>query len=295
MKILIADKFGADLADKLARFGQVFVADDSKVPEADVILVRSKTKVRGEYLDRAQNLKLVIRGGVGIDNIDVETCKQRGILVRNTPEASAIAVAEMAMALMLAVVRHIPAADHGTRAGEWPKKALGGTELNGKTLGLIGIGNIGTEVARRAGAFGMRVLAYDIREGMTSDVAELVDLDTLLAQADFLSLHVPAVEGTIGFVNADLIARMKPGAILINTARGKCVDEAAVAKALADGRLGGAGLDVYCSEPVPNDSPLLTAPNTVLAPHLGASTSENMDRIGEIAERIVGDFAQSVG
>ena len=290
MKILISDSFGPELPQLLSQHGQVYEGDDTVVPEADVILVRSKTKVRGEYLERAKNLKLVIRGGVGIDNIDSEACAARGILVRNTPQASAIAVAEMAFALMLGLTRHIPAADQGTKAGEWPKKQLKGSELYGKTLGLVGIGNIGTEVAKRAAAFGMKVLAYR-KSGRPSDVAEVVNLDTVLAESDFLSLHIPGTDDTKDLIDAGAIDKMKTGAILINTARGVCVNPHDLAAALSSGKLGGAGIDVYCQEPVPAESPLLKAPNIVLTPHLGASTAENLGRIGVIAERLIADFA----
>lgn len=290
MKILIADKFGPELPDLLAKHGEVHVADESVLPEADVILVRSKTKVRGDYLAQAKNLKLVIRGGVGIDNIDVEACAARGILVRNTPQASAIAVAEMTLALMLAVIRHIPEADRGTKAGEWPKKQLKGTELYGKTLGLIGLGRIGNEVAKRANAFGMRVLAYD-NAGVYSEHAHSVDFGKLLAESDFVSLHIPATDETRNLIDATAIDKMKRGAILINTARGACVNAEHLADALDSGRLAGAGIDVYPQEPVQADSPLLTAKNIVVAPHLSSSTAENMTRIGEIAERLIGDFA----
>ncbi len=292
MKILIADKFGPELPDLLQKFGEVYVSDESKLPEADVLLIRSATKVRGEYLERAKNLKLVIRGGVGIDNIDSARCAERGILVRNTPEASAIAVAEMAFALMLATIRHIPAADQGTKAGQWPKKQLKGTELNGKTLGLIGMGLIATEVAKRAKAFGMRVIAHRA-SGRPSEWAEIVGLDELLAQADFVSLHVPYNEQTHDLINARSIDRMKTGAIVINTARGKCINTADLVAALESGKLRAAGIDVYPKEPVETDSPLLTAKNIVLAPHLGASTDENMTRIGLIAERLIGEFVKT--
>ncbi len=290
MKILIADKFGPELTDLLSKHGEVFVADDSAVPEADVILVRSKTKVRGDYLARAKNLKLVIRGGVGIDNIDTDECARRGIFVRNTPAASSIAVAEMVFALMLGAVRHIPAADAGTKAGQWPKKQLKGSELFGKTLGLLGLGRIGVEVATRAQAFGMRVLATDLVVKI-SDWAEMVDMNTLLAQSDFLSLHIPATPATIGLIDDAAIARMKPGAILINTARGAVVDTEALVSALEAGKLHDAALDVFPEEPVPADSPLLKAPKILVTPHLSSSTDENMTRIGVIAEQLISDFA----
>lgn len=293
MKILIADKFGPELPKLLAPFGEVFVADDAVVPDADVILVRSKTKVKGDYLARAANLKLVIRGGVGIDNIDVAACRARGILVRNTPEASAIAVAEMAFALMLAAVRHIPAADKGTKEGAFPKQ-LEGTELYGKVLGLFGFGNIGREVTKRALAFGMQVLVHDpfLAESVITETgARAVTRDYLLAQADILSLHVPLTPETRGLVNAATIESMKTGAIIVNTARGACIVDADLVAALASGKLRAAALDVYAEEPPPADSPLLTAKNVVLAPHLGASTKENMTRIGEIATRLIAEFA----
>ena len=291
MKILIADVFGPELPGLLAAYGDVYSGDDSVLEEADVLLVRSKTKVRGDYLERARNLKLVIRGGVGVDNIDMQTCAARGIYVRNTPQASAIAVAEMAFALMLSVLRHVPPADAGTRAGEWPKKQLKGSELYGKTLGLIGLGNIANEVAVRAKAFGMTVLGTR-RSNKSSACAEVVALEDLLARADVISLHVPATPETRDLVNAGTIAQMKQGAILINTARGACVNSADLVAALESGRLGGAGIDVYEKEPVGEDSPLLSAPRVVLTPHLGASTAENMGRIAETAVRLVADLVE---
>ena len=289
MKILIADKFGPELPGMLAKYGEVFVENDAVVPEADVILVRSKTKVKGDYLDRAKNLKFVIRGGVGVDNIDVKTCEARHILVRNTPDASSIAVAEMTFALMLGLIRRIPAADSGTRAGEWPKKTLKGTELYGKTLGLIGMGRIATEVATRAKAFGMRILAFR-RSGAPSPHAEVVGLDRLLAESDIISLHVPANEGTNELINAATIDKMKKGAILINTARGTCVNVADLVAALETGKLAGAATDVYPKEPPEADSPLLKAKNLLLAPHIASSTAENMTRIGIIADQLMTDY-----
>lgn len=289
MKILIADKFGPELPGLLSKYGEVFVEDEAALPEADIVLVRSKTKVRGDYLERAKNVRLVIRGGVGIDNIDCKTCEARGVLVRNTPEASTVAVAEMTFALLLGLIRHIPEGDAGTRAGQWPKKLLKGTELYGKTLGLIGLGRIGTEVAKRAKAFGMRVLAHR-KSGVPSEHAEVVGLGRLLAESDVVSLHVPATEHTKDVINAAAIDKMKKGAILINTARGACVNAADLVKALESGRLAGAALDVYPEEPPPADSPLLRAKNLLLAPHIASSTNENMTRIGLVAERLVSEF-----
>jgi len=288
MKILIADKFGPDLPVKLAKYGEVVEADLSHLPTADVVLVRSMTRADKAYIDRAENLKLIIRGGVGIDNIDLEYCRQKGILVRNTPEASAVAVAELAMAMMLAIVRHVVPAHNGTRSGQWLKKELKGTELCGKTLGLIGVGRIGTEVGRRAQAFGMKVIAARAT-AKPHEIAEVVDLDTLLAESDFISLHIPLTHETIEIINTRTIGKMKDGVILINTARGKHVNEADLAAALKSGKVRYAALDVYQSEP-PTGSPLLDCDNVLLTPHLGASTEENMARIGEIIEQQIGDF-----
>lgn len=289
MKILIADRFGPELPDLLSKYGEVFVEDESVLPEAEILLVRSKTKVRGEYLERAKNVRLVIRGGVGVDNIDCKTCEARGVLVRNTPEASTVAVAEMTFALLLGLIRRIPEGDAGTRSGQWPKKSLKGTELYGKTLGLVGLGRIGTEVAKRAKAFGMRVLAHR-KSGMPSEHAEVVGLGRLLAESDIVSLHVPATEDTKNLIDAAAIDKMKKGALIVNTARGVCVNPTDLVAALESGRLGGAALDVYPEEPPPADSPLLRAKNLVLAPHVASSTHENMTRIGVVAERLIGEF-----
>jgi len=289
MNILIADKFGPGLEKRLARLGKVAVADEAFLEKAEVVLVRSATKVNPAYIDRATNLKLVIRGGVGVDNIDLDYCRLKGILVRNTPAASAIAVAELAIGLMLALVRHLPRAHASTAAGAWEKKALKGTELCGKTLGLVGVGHIGREVALRAKAFGMRVVAC--RRSMNPcDFAELMPLGKVLAAADFLSLHLPFNKDTKHLIGTKTIARMKKGAFLVNTARGALVDERALVRALESGRLAGAGVDVYPTEPPDAASALLSAPNVVLTPHLGSSTAENMERIADEAVALVEAF-----
>ena len=288
MKILIADSFGKDLPDKLKEFGEV-TDDINELPNADVVLVRSATKATDEYLEKATNLKLIIRGGVGVDNIDIQFCNEHNICAQNTPEASSVAVAELAMALMLGIQRNIVKAHNTTKAGEWAKKELKGRELYRKTLGLIGIGRIGYEVAKRAKAFEMNVIAYDpyVKE---SEI-ELVGLDDLLAKADIISLHTPLTDETKEMVNKDLIAKMKDGAIIINTARGKLLNDQDVYEALQSGKLGYLGTDVYTSEP-PGDSPLLRADNVLLAPHIGASTYENMDRIGEIVCNLIKDLSE---
>ena len=290
MKILISDPFGKDLPDKLKEFGEVTDNKD-ELATADIVLVRSATKATKEYIDQAPNLKMIIRGGVGIDNIDVEYAKSKGIRVNNTPAASAIAVAELAVAMMLAIQRNIVRAHNTTKNGEWIKKQLKGKELYKKTLGLYGVGRIGTEVAKRAQAFGMDVIAHR-KSGAPSDYAEIVGLDELLSRADIISLHTPITEETKGIINKDTISKMKDGVLLINTARGKLINEQDLTEALKSGKIRYAGIDVYHSEP-PKDSPLLGADNVLLIPHLGAQTFENMDRIGEIVVELIRDFSGS--
>jgi D-3-phosphoglycerate dehydrogenase len=289
MKILISDAFDPTLAGRLEKFGEV-TDDKDRVSEMDVVLVRSKTKCTKEYLDKAPNVKLIIRGGVGIDNIDVACAKEKGIEVRNTPAASSIAVAELAMALMLALPNHIIKGHNSMKDGQWLKKECKRTELYQKTLGLIGLGRIGIEVAKRAKAFGMKVIAYDVVR-MDQDAAEYVDaLDDLLAQSDYISLHTPLTDETKGMVNKDLIAKMKDGVRIINTGRGKCVVEEDVAEALKSGKIAGYGNDVWYSDP-PESTPLAGAPNVVLLPHIGASSGENLLRIGDIIVEIITEFA----
>ncbi|UCG68149.1 MAG: hydroxyacid dehydrogenase [Thermoplasmata archaeon] len=290
MKILISDPFSKDLLDKLKEFGEV-TDNREELPEADIVLVRSATKATKEYIDTAKNLKMIIRGGVGIDNIDVSYAKSKGIKVHNTPEASSIAVAELAFAMMLAIQRNIVRPHNTTKNHEWIKKQLKGQELYKKTLGLIGIGLIGTEVAKRAQAFGMNVIAYR-KSDKPSDYAKIVGLDELLSQSDIISLHTPITEETKGIINKDTIAKMKDGVIIINTARGKLIVDEDLADALKSGKVRYAGIDVYHAEP-PKDSPLLDVDNILLIPHLGAQTYENMGRIGEIVIKLVSDHVKS--
>ncbi len=291
MKILISDAFDPNLPTTLARFGEV-TDDTSRLAEMDVVLVRSKTKCTREYIDSARNLKLIIRGGVGLDNIDVEYARSKGIQVFNTAEASSIAVAEMAMALMIAVPTRIVEAHTSMHEKRWAKKELKRTELNGKTLGLIGAGMIGSQVAQRAAAFGMRVIAYDPLLRRHDQVELIGDMDSFYAQSDYLSLHVPLTDATAGMINAESITKMKDGVVLVNTARGKCVVEEAVAAALASGKMRAYATDVWYSDPPDfESSPLFGAPNVIMAPHIGASTRENMLRIGDVIVRILDDFA----
>jgi D-3-phosphoglycerate dehydrogenase len=278
MHILLADAFTTDLPGRLQSFGTVS-QDMGTLGEAEIIIVRSKTKVTKEMIDQAPKLKFIIRGGVGVDTIDVVYAQSKGIVVTNTPEASSVAVAELAFAMMIAMPNHIVQADVSIKEGKWLKKELERTELLGKTVGFVGIGRIAREVAIRAKAFGMKVIAYD-KYVEKSEVAEMVSLDRLLAESDYISLHTPLTDETRGMICAASLARMKKGARLINTCRGQVVIEEDVAAALKSGQLGAYAADAYYKEP-PEGSPLLTAPNTLFTPHIGASTDENLIRLGD--------------
>ena len=280
MLILICDAFDKSLPDRLKKFGEV-TEDAGRLPEAEVALVRSKTKCTAEWIAGAPKLKLIIRGGVGLDNVDAKAAKARGIEVRNTPAASSVAVAELAFCLMLSVPNRLVEAHNAMKMeGKFLKKEIKRTELFGKTLGLVGIGRIGAEVAKRAAAFGMRVLAYDpfVKH---SDVAILVPtLKELFGKADYISMHVPLTDDTKGIINKTTIAEMKAGAVIVNTGRGKCVIEEDLAEALKSGQVAAYATDVWYSDPPDPSSPLLAAPNVTMTPHIGASSKENLLRIG---------------
>ncbi|MCB1182394.1 hydroxyacid dehydrogenase [bacterium] len=286
MLILISDAFDPSLEDKLAKYGQV-TTDKERLAEADVVLIRSKTRCDREYIDQAPNLKMIVRGGVGTDNIDKAYCAEKGIVVHNTPKAPSIAVAELAFAMMLSVPNHIVKANESMRMGQWLKKELKRSELHGKTLGLVGIGNIAQAVAVRAKAFGMHVIAYD-KFVESSRLAVLKkSLAEMVAEADYISLHVPLTDDTFHMIDADVIAKMKDGAIVINTGRGRTVDSAAMIAALESGKVAAYATDVWPKDPPDSDYPLLKAPNVFMSPHLGASSNENLLRIGdEVCERI---------
>jgi D-3-phosphoglycerate dehydrogenase len=290
MKILIADKFGEDLPDKLAKYGEVVSEDLSRLKDADVLLVRSRTRPDKEFIDSAPNLKLIIRGGVGIDNIDTAYCKEKGILVHNTPSASAIAVAELVMAQMLTIQRRIVEAHNTTSAGKWEKKKLKGAEIYQKTLGLIGIGRIATEVAVRAKAFGMNIISCDPYV-KTHAIARMTTLEEVLKSSDFISLHIPLTEETKDLINKQTLGLMKSNAVVINTARGKVINEQDLANALKAGTIRYAAIDVFQKEP-PEGSPLIGLDNILLTPHIGASTGENLQRIGQLVEKLVGELSR---
>ena len=257
----------------------------------DALAVRSATKVSARLLEKATRLKVVGRAGVGVDNVDLDAATRRGVVVMNTPGGSSITVAELALAMILSLYRHVPDATASVKAGKWEKKRFQGREIAGKTLGVVGIGNIGSVLVDRALAMKMRVVAYDpfiTPEAASKMGARLVDLETLWREADVVSVHVPLTEQTRHLVSADVLARMKKGAILVNCARGGIVDERAVAASLAAGHLGGAALDVYEKEPPPADHPLFAQANVVCTPHIGASTEEAQSAVAvAVAEQLV--------
>jgi D-3-phosphoglycerate dehydrogenase/(S)-sulfolactate dehydrogenase len=257
----------------------------------DGLAVRSATKVNAKLLERATRLRVVGRAGVGVDNVDLDAATRRGVVVMNTPGGSSITVAELALAMILSLYRHVPGATASVKAGKWEKKRFQGREIAGKTLGVVGIGNIGSVLVDRALAMKMHVVAYDpfiTPEAASKLGAQLVDLETLWREADVVSLHVPLTEQTKHLVSAEVLARMKKGAILVNCARGGIVDERAVAASLAAGHLGGAALDVYEKEPPPPDHPLFALDNVVCTPHIGASTEEAQSAVAvAVAEQLV--------
>jgi len=277
MKILISDPIDEEALKELKNYGKLL--EKGNEAEADIIIVRSKTKVDKDYIDRAKNLKLIIRAGIGLDNIDVEYCKRKGIKVENTPEASTIAVAELVFAHMLAIARNIICCTNTMKEGKWEKKNLTGFELYGKTLGIIGLGKIGREVAKRAEAFGMKILAHD--PFIKHSDYKLVELQDLLRQSDIITLHVPLTEQTKNMIDEKAFDLMKKGVVIINCARGGIIDENELLKNLKSGKVSCVCLDVYGKEP-PEDSPLLKLDNVVLTPHIGAQTIEARKRIGKL-------------
>ncbi len=290
MKILITDGLDRTAVEILRKGNDVNMRDlDGKgllaaIPEYQALVVRSRTKVTKEVLFRGARLKVVGRAGVGVDNIDVDEATVRKIVVVNAPTASTVSVAELAIGHMISLLRHLPEADRSVKAGKWEKSKFEGRELFGKTLGLLGSGRIGAEVAKRAQAFGMPVIAHDpyLPKGAAPAAGiRLVDKDALFRDADVLSIHAALTPETRGLVGAPELAKMRPNAILVNCARGEIVDERALAEALRAKKISGAAIDVFATEP-PSGSPLLEAPNVVFTPHLGASTSEGQSRAGAI-------------
>ena len=301
MRILVTDGMDktamAALREKGHEVVEQFYEPDqlgAALREFDAVVVRSKTKVRANHIDEAKGgrLKLIIRGGVGVDNIDVKYAEANGITVRNTPKASSQSVAELALGHMFACARFLSVAGHTMREGKWEKKAYGkGFELQGKTLGIVGFGRIGQHLGVMAKAIGMKVVAFDIFHipGIEEQLGiPYVEMDELLAASDFISVHAPAVDGG-ALINAETIAKMKDGVTIINTSRGSNVDEAALLEALNSGKVRAAGLDVWAEEPSKNEA-LYSHPNVSCTPHIGAATGEAQKRIGTEIVSIIENF-----
>lgn len=261
----------------------------AKIKDYDGLAIRSATKVTEKLLAAADNLKVIGRAGIGVDNVDLKAASKKGVIVMNTPFGNSITTAEHAIAMMFAVARQIPEASASTHAGKWEKSKFMGVELTNKTLGLIGSGNIGSIVASRALGLKMKVVAYDpflsVERAQELGVKK-VELDDLLAAADFITMHVPKTDQTAGMISAEVIAKMKPGVRIVNCARGGLVDEAALAEALKSGHVAGAAFDVFAVEPA-TESPLFNLPNVVVTPHLGAATSEAQENVAiQVAEQL---------
>ena len=306
MKVLIADAL-SDKAIEILKSNNL-TADvktgmksdelESIIGDYDALIVRSATKATKEIIEKGSKLKIIGRAGIGVDNVDVAAATEKGIIVMNTPQGNALAAAEHSIALMFAAARKIAFADKTMKQGKWEKKSLMGIELYEKTLGVIGIGNIGALVAEKAIALGMRVIAYDLyvsNEFAESKGIQLVDFDTLLSQSDFIAIHVPLVKDTKNLLNKETLAKTKKGVIIINVARGPIVNERDMLEALESGHVACAALDVFDQEPPPADSPIVLSEKTICTPHLGASTKEAQDKVAiDIANQMVDFFKNGV-
>ena len=298
MKVLISEKLAPAGIERLREHYEVDVRPGLPVEELreaigdyDALIVRSATTVDAELLERAENLKVVGRAGVGLDNIDVDTATKHGVLVVNAPQSNVLSAAEHTMALLLGQARNIPQAHSALAAGSWERERWSGVELHGKTLGIVGLGRVGALVAQRASAFGMRLIAYDPyvspARAAQMGVDQLESVGEVCSRADFITIHLPKTPETVGIIGEKELANVKPGCRLVNTARGGLVDEEALVRALKDGRLAGAAIDVFENEPV-TDHQLFGLPNVVVTPHLGASTAEAQDKAGlAIAEQVL--------
>jgi D-3-phosphoglycerate dehydrogenase len=296
MRILVSDSIAREGVELLKGAGDVNAAELSpeellaQIGDYDALVVRSRTKVTRDVIDRAAKLKVIGRAGIGVDNIDVKAATSKGIVVVNAPRSSTTSVAELAIGHMISIARSLPRADRGIREGKWEKKQLKGAELYGKTLGFVGSGRIGSEVAVRARAFGMKTIAYD--PYLPADVAqkvgvELCNLDRLLKESDFITIHAMLTDETRGMIGVAEFAKMKPTAYVVNCARGGIIDETALYNALKDKKIAGAALDVFAKEPLA-DSPLVKLDNIVFTPHIGASTKEGQERAGvQVAEQVI--------
>lgn len=299
MKILVCDKTEMDAIEKMRLAGLAVDTNFEITPEElpnvlpnyDGCVVRSRTKIRQPLIDVCPNLKVIVRGGVGLDTIDADYARSKGITVMNTPKASSASVAELAIGYMFMLARSLYKASSTMKAEKWEKKAFEGDEIGGKTLGLIGIGNIGKEVAKRASALGMTVLAYDpyVKE---AEGVKLVTLDEVLAQADYISLHLPKTKESADMIGAAQFGKMKTGVRIVNCARGGIINEQALYEALTSGKVAGVALDVFGEEP-PTDWKLTKLENVICSPHIGAATKEAQGRVGaEVAEKLI-EFAKT--
>jgi len=294
MKILICDKTEPEAIQCMRQAGiQVDVLDNISaeelpkvLPAYDGMVVRSRTKVRAALIDACPNLKVIVRGGIGLDAIDTDYARSKGITVMNTPKASSASVAELTIGFMFAMARQIPTTTSSMKAGKWEKKKFEGDEIGGKTLGVIGFGNIGYEVAKRALALGMMVLTYDVYEPKLDGVKWVTE-DELLSLSDYITLHLPLTDKTRNLIGAAEFAKMKSGVRLINCARGGIVDEDALYDAVVSGKVAGAALDVFAQEPSEGHR-LFSLEQVIGSPHIGAATKEAQSRIGvEVAEKII--------
>jgi D-3-phosphoglycerate dehydrogenase len=294
MHIVIADQLPASAVDLLSSIsGWTVDARAGRTPDvlgpdlqnADALIVRSATKVTAALLSQAPKLRVIARAGTGIDNVDLDAASARGILVMNAPGGNSVSVAEHALALMLSLARSVPVADATMKKGVWDKKKLSGAELRGKTLGLVGLGRIGQEVAARARAFGMEIVAHDpfiseqVAEGLAVD---LLTLEDVCARADYITLHLPSTPETRHLINRERLARCRPSVRIVNTARGDLIDEAALAEAITEGRIAGAGLDVFEEEPLPSGHPLWALDNVILTPHTAGHTNRLKERVADL-------------
>ncbi|MCI2425277.1 hydroxyacid dehydrogenase [Candidatus Acetothermia bacterium] len=300
MKILVSDPLDAGAIESMRCAGLVVAVETDLSPEElhrkisdyDCIIVRSATKVSPSLIDAAPKLKLIVRAGVGTDNIDVEYAQAKGITLCNTPQASSNSVAELVIGHIFSVARHISRGTLSIKGGKWEKKTLIGCEITGKILGIIGIGRIGRLTAQKAVALGMKVIAYDTAEQKDlPEEVEMVQFNQLLARSDFITLHVPLSSDQRPLIGAEELSKMKDGSYLINCSRGGVVDEIALISALQNGKLRGAALDVFTQEP-PINNPLIGIENLSLTPHIGAATVEAQARVGAEAAQIVIDWAR---
>ena len=299
MKVLVCDKTEKECIEQMRAAGltvdtQFEITPEqlmTVLPDYDIAVVRSRTKIRQPLIDVCPNLKLIVRGGVGLDTIDVDYARGKGITVKNTPLASSASVAELAIGYLFMLARSLYKASAGMKAEKWDKKSFEGDEIGGKTLGIIGLGNIGSEVAKRAIVLGMKVIAYDPTSKGIFGVP-FVTLDELITQADYLTLHLPKTKESANMIAAEQFAKMKTGVRIINCARGGIINEDALYDALVSGKVAGAALDVFAAEP-PTDWKLTKLDNVIASPHIGAATKEAQTRIGAEVAQIVAEFART--